>query len=296
METTIKNFAQYLIVETGLAQSTAAGYCGDLMGFLAFLKGKGVAQWLSVDSSHVTTYVHMLRAKGVKPATISRKLSAFRRFFRYLQKEKIIGADPIAYWDHPQRDELLPKVLSHDDIVRILERLQPPKGQRDVRDLAMLELLYASGLRVSELMRLSLRDVDCESGYLRCIGKGNKERIVPIGDMAREAIKNYLAVSRPAMVHNPAERALFINHRGKAMSRQWFWRMIRERAQQAGITAVVSPHTFRHSFATNLLAGGAGIRSVQELLGHSDVSTTQVYTHLTDQRLLEAYRKSHPRA
>jgi integrase/recombinase XerD len=160
----------------------------------------------------------------------------------------------------------------------------------------MLELLYAGGLRVSELMRLSLRDVDCESGYLRCVGKGNKERIVPIGDKAREAVKNYLAVARPGLVKSPNERALFLSQRGKGMSRQWFWRMIRARARQAGITVHISPHTFRHSFATNMQTGGADIRSVQELLGHSDVSTTQVYTHLSDQRLLEAYRKSHPRA
>ena len=292
----IEEYTQYLIVELGLARSTAAGYRGDLLGFLAFLEEKKITQWSAVDGSLLTTYFHILSSKTTKPATIARKLSALRGFFQYLQKEGVAVDDPVLFLDNPKKNETLPKALSNEEVVRILDHLTPPADAKDVRDLAMLELLYASGLRVSELMNLTLRDVDLEGGYLRCIGKGNKERIVPIGEKAVVAVKNYLTAYRQAVAVNPAERILFLSRRGKAMSRQWFWGMIRQRAQQAGIETPVSPHTFRHSFATNLLIGGADLRSVQELLGHADVSTTQVYTHLSDRRLLDAYKKSHPRA
>jgi len=296
MDHTIEEFVQYLLVEVGLAKSTAAGYRGDLTDLALFLDDKGINEWSSVDMSVLTTYIHTLRNRGVKPVTVARKLSAMRRFFQYLRKEKLVDTDPVALLDNPKKADILPKALSNDDIVRILDSMNPSGDPRDMRDLAMLELLYACGLRVSELVGLRLRDVDLDAGYLRCIGKGNKERIVPIGEKAVTAVKNYLTVSRPVLAVNPSERALFLNRRGKALSRQWFWSMIRQRAQKSGLTLSVSPHTFRHSFATNLLIGGADLRSVQELLGHADVSTTQVYTHLSDQRLREAYRKSHPRA
>ena len=292
----IEEYTQYLVIEFGLARSTAAGYRGDLLGFLAFLEEKKITQWSAVDVSLLTTYFHILSSKAAKPATIARKLSALRGFFQYLRKEGVSETDPMLFLDSPKKSESLPKALSNADIVRILDHLTPPAEPKDLRDLAMLELLYASGLRVSELMNLTLRDLDLDGGYLRCIGKGNKERIVPVGDKAVVAVKNYLTAYRQAVATDPAQRVLFLSRRGKALSRQWFWSMIKQRAQQAGIQTPVSPHTFRHSFATNLLIGGADLRSVQELLGHADVSTTQVYTHLSDQRLLDAYKKSHPRA
>jgi len=291
----IEEYIQYLIVEIGLAKSTASGYRGDLMDFVHYLDDKKINEWSSVDLSLMTVYIHNLRAKDIKPVTVSRKLSALRGLFKYLRKEKLTETDPVSFLDNPKKTETLPKALSNEDVERILNGMDPPKDLTDVRDLAMLELLYASGLRVSELMNLRLRDVDLELGYLRCIGKGNKERIVPIGGKAILAVRNYLSAYRPAVVVDPAERALFLSRRGKRLSRQWFWGMIRERAEKAGIQSPVSPHTFRHSFATNMLIGGADLRSVQELLGHADVSTTQVYTHLSDQRLREAYKKSHPR-
>ena len=295
METVIEEYRRYLLFELGLAQSTASGYCGDLHGLLLFLEAKNVAAWSAVDVPMLTSYMHLLNQEGLQPATLSRKLSAMRGFFQYLKKEKLTEGDPLAFFDNPKKGETLPKALSHETVVQILNSMQPPADARDFRDLAMLELLYACGMRVSELVGLRLMDVDLDAGYLRCIGKGNKERIIPIGDKAVAAVKDYLVFRREA-AKNPAERSLFLSQRGKALSRQWFWRMIKERAEKAGVDGNVSPHTFRHSFATNLLIGGADLRSVQELLGHADVSTTQVYTHLTDQRLREAYKKSHPRA
>lgn len=296
LERVVEDYIQHLIVEIGLAKGTASGYRSDLIGFARFLEGKGAKDWACVDLPLLTTWLHTLAGAELKAITIARKLSSLRGFFKYLQKEKIILSDPLILLDNPKKNETLPKVLSNEDIVRILDRMSPPENPADIRDLAMLELLYASGLRVSELMNLKLGDIDLEIGYLRCVGKGNKERIVPIGDKAVAAVKNYLTSGRPAVAGNPTEPSLFLSRRGKGMSRQWFWTMIKRRAENAGLTTPVSPHTFRHSFATNLLIGGADLRSVQELLGHADVSTTQVYTHLSDQRLREAYKKSHPRA
>ena len=296
MERDIDVYVQYLIVERGLSRASAAGYRGDLRGLLAFADKTKAAQWASIDASTLSIYLRSLRERNISPVTVSRKLSAARGFFKYLQKEGLVASSPMAYIDNPKKSETLPKALSNDEIERILATMTPPGDPMDTRDLAMIELLYACGLRVSELVSLRLGDLNLDEGYLRCIGKGNKERVVPIGDKAVEAVRNYLTACRPALVKNPSERALFLNRRGKALSRQWFWAMIKKRADRAGLSVSVSPHSIRHSFATNLLTGGADLRSVQELLGHADVSTTQVYTHLSDQRLREAYRKSHPRA
>ncbi|MCL2121632.1 MAG: site-specific tyrosine recombinase XerD [Clostridiales bacterium] len=296
MEQAIEGYIQYIVVESGLAKSTALGYRGDLLAFCHFLKERKVASWSSVDLSLLTAYLHQMKGENRKAATISRKLSSLRGFYQYLSRESIVETNPVALLDSPEKEESLPKALSDNEISQILESMIPPRNPLDIRDLAMLELLYASGLRVSELVGLTLRDLDLDAGYLRCIGKGNKERIVPIGDRAIDAIRNYITVFRPQLIKDTTQRALFVNRRGKAMSRQWCWRILKERVKKAGISTPVSPHTFRHSFATSLLIGGADLRSVQELLGHADVSTTQIYTHLTDQRLREAYRKSHPRA
>lgn len=296
MEKKIEDFVQYLIVERGLSESTGKGYAGDLKGLSLFLEEAGLTSWNQVESDTLSAYIHRLNADGNKPATISRKLAATRMFFRYLKKEKIISEDPGVFLDTPKAQMLLPKVLSQSEMGRVLGSLEQAKDLTDLRDLAIMELLYASGLRVSELTGLELNDVNLELHYLRCLGKGNKERIVPIGSKAIEALRNYLTAVRPLWLKSTRERAVFISKQGKPLSRQWVWRIIKDRARKAGIEKPVSPHTFRHSFATHLLVGGADLRSVQELLGHSDVSTTQVYTHLTDQRLKEVYKKSHPRA
>lgn len=296
MEKKIEDFIQYLIVERGLSESTGKGYAGDLKGLALFLEEKEVIQWSQTTPDHLSSYIHRLNTEGIKPSTISRKLAAIRMFFRYLKKEKIIKEDPGTFLDTPKAQLLLPKVLSQTEMGKVLDSLEPPKDLADLRDLAIMELLYASGLRVSELTGLELNDVNLDLHYLRCLGKGNKERIVPIGNKAIEALRNYLTAARPLWLKTGREKTVFISRQGKPLSRQWIWRIIKDRAKKAGIEKPVSPHTFRHSFATHLLVGGADLRSVQELLGHADVSTTQVYTHLTDQRLKEIYKKSHPRA
>ncbi len=296
MEKKIEDFVQYLIVERGLSESTGKGYAGDLKGLFLFLEEKGLTAWDQVSPDMLSAYIHRLNTEGNKPSTISRKLASTRMFFRYLKKEKLVKEDPGAFLDTPKAQLLLPKVLSQGEMARVLDSLDPPKDLTDLRDLAIMELLYASGLRVSELTGLELNDVNLELHYLRCLGKGNKERIVPVGTKAIAAMQNYLTAVRPLWLKSPREKAVFISKQGNPLSRQWVWRIIKDRARKAGIEKPVSPHTFRHSFATHLLVGGADLRSVQELLGHSDVSTTQVYTHLTDQRLKEIYKKSHPRA
>ncbi len=296
LEQAIDLYTQYLIVELGYARSSVKGYRGDLAGLLTFVSEKKLNDWSAVDASFISSYLHNQREKGISPMTLSRKLSAIRGFFKFLTKEKLVSVDPMIYIDNPKRSETLPNVLSNEEIEIILNNMIPPKSLTDIRDLAMIELLYACGLRVSELVSLKLIDVNLDEAYLRCIGKGNKERVVPIGDKALDATGKYLNACRPLLVKNTNERCFFLNRRGKALSRQWFWTMIKQRADRAGVKTRVSPHTIRHSFATNLLIGGADLRSVQELLGHADVSTTQVYTHLSDQRLREEYRKRHPRA
>ena len=282
MEKKIEDFIQYLIVERGLSESTGKGYAGDLKGLALFLEEKEVTQWSQTTPDHLSSYIHRLNTEGIKPSTISRKLAAIRMFFRYLKKEKIIKEDPGTFLDTPKAQLLLPKVLSQTEMGKVLDSLEPPKDLADLRDLAIMELLYASGLRVSELTGLELNDVNLDLHYLRCLGKGNKERIVPIGNKAIEALRNYLTAARPLWLKTGREKTVFISRQGKPLSRQWIWRIIKDRAKKAGIEKPVSPHTFRHSFATHLLVGGADLRSVQELLGHADVSTTQVYTHLTD--------------
>jgi len=296
MERVIDQYAQYLTVEVGLARSTADGYKGDLRNLSAFLEANGINDWPDADLPSLTTYLHTLRESGISPVTVSRKLSSMRGLFKYMIREKLVAADPMTDIDNPKKSAVLPSVLSNEEIEMILNRMTPLMNPMDVRDFAMIELLYACGLRVSELVALRRADLRLEEGYLRCIGKGNKERVVPIGDMAIEAVRNYLTAARPALLKNPRERSLFLNRRGKPLSRQWFWSMLKKRAELAGIQSSISPHSIRHSFATNLLIGGADLRSVQELLGHADVSTTQVYTHLSDQRLRDEYKKRHPRA
>lgn len=304
MEKMIQAFGQYLTIEKGLSAHTVQGYQSDLLLLLRFLQpsegfmspADEIKSWQQVDRFHLSAYIHMERTKGAQAATIARKITAFRVFFNYLLKEKEIARDPSIYLDLPKQPLHLPKDLSQQQVAALLDSLDPPANAAGFRDLAMLELLYAAGLRVSELLSIKLGDIDLSLGYVRCLGKGNKERIIPIGGRAIETTRNYLTVARPQWAKDNRERTLFLNQKGKPLSRQWFWQMIKRRARQAGIENHVSPHTIRHCFATHLLTGGADLRSVQELLGHANVATTQIYTHLTDTRLKEAYNKFHPRA
>lgn len=306
MKETIEGFAQYLLFEKGLADHTIAAYTRDVSKLQAFIdQANALAQernspvidsWKEVTGHHLSAFIRQEKILGAQPSSLARYGASLRRFFKYLLHKGMIQKDPSLDLDAPKQAAKLPKDLSQNEVAAFLDRLDPPKDAPSYRDLAMLELLYASGLRVSELMSLRISDVDLELGYVRCFGKGSKERIVPIGNRAITTIRNYLTVARPQWLKDQREKTLFLNQRGRPLSRQWFWQMIKTRAKQAGIEKEISPHTFRHSFATHLLYGGADLRSVQELLGHADVATTQIYTHLTDRKLKEIYEKNHPRA
>lgn len=285
-------FLDYLGAEVGLAERTRAAYRADLVDFAAFAARQGLAEPAAVRRPVVTLYLFSLRRQGRSPATVARRLAALRSFYRFLTREGRVPADPTEDVAAPKRGERLPKVLSVEEVVRLLEQPDPstPEG---LRDRAALELLYSSGLRVSELVGLDVGDVDLEAELVRVVGKGNRERVVPLGTHAVRALETYLKLGRPHLARSAGP--LFVGRAGRRLSRQWVWALLRRYARAAGITRRVTPHVLRHSFATHLLEGGADLRSVQELLGHANIATTQVYTHLSRPHLREVFDRSHPR-
>ncbi len=285
----LQAFLDTLAVERGLSSHTVAAYGRDLRHHFRFLVGAGLAAPRSVEEVHLILYLGSLRRAGLAPATVMRRLSAVRAFYRYLVREDLLTTDPTANLPTTRLLRQLPSVLAVEEVERLLS--QPKTATpRGLRDRAMLELLYATGLRVSELVGLSRGDLNLDLGLVRCLGKGGKERIVPVGQPARRAVQAYLASRRDAAP------ALFLGNKGRPLTRVAFWRIISRYARQAGIRGAVSPHTLRHSFATHLLEGGADLRAIQELLGHSSIATTQIYTHITVDHLREVYRAYHPRA
>ena len=236
-----------------------------------------------------------LQAKGRAASTISRSLAAIKAFYHFLVREQIIQRDPTINLDAPKQEKKLPRVLSVEKVVELLEQpdLKTPAG---IRDRSMLEVLYATGLRVTELVSLKISDVNLNEGYIRCVGKGSKERIVPLGTVAVKYLQFYLDHARKFLASDPAEDTLFLNHHGHGLTRQGFWKIIKKYAEMIDAEDLITPHTLRHSFATHLLENGADLRAVQEMLGHADISTTQIYTHLTKNRLKNVYEKAHPRA
>lgn len=289
----LDEYLAYLQVEKGLAGNSVQAYASDLRQFRTFLKGQGLG-WTDVESQHVTLYVESLECADLAPRTRARKMASLRSFYDYLVDEQQMDHNPCAYLPSPKLSQNLPQILSEQEVLALLEAptLDKPTGYRD---RAMLEVLYGSGLRVSELVGLNVGDID-QLGFVRCLGKGNKERIIPLGQHALRATTQYLEYARPRLQRNPRERALFLNTRGNRLTRQGFWKIIKEWAAKAGIEHEISPHILRHSFATHLLRHGADLRSVQEMLGHADLSTTQIYTHLDKGRLRDVYKQSHPRA
>jgi integrase/recombinase XerD len=236
-----------------------------------------------------------LQEKGRATATLSRNMASIRAFYQFLVRDKFIDKDPSIHLETPKIEKRLPKVLSVEEVERLLD--SPPMNHpAGLRDKAMLELLYATGIRVSELVNLSVLDVNLEMGFVKCMGKGSKERIIPLGSVAIQMVRHYLQAGRPRLVKEQGETALFLNHVGKQITRQGFWKIIKRYAQKANVRAEITPHTLRHSFATHLLENGADLRSVQEMLGHADISTTQIYTHVTRTRIKDIYAKTHPRA
>lgn len=295
MKKLIHEFINYLSVERGLAVNTLESYGRDLRQYSEFLDTDDESALDSVSRTTIVNYLLYLQSQGKATATIARRLAALKAFYQFLVREKRIHDDPTANLESPKLEKRLPKVLSVGEVERLLA--QPDAGQAaGVRDRAMLELLYATGIRVSELVSLDVSDVNLEMGYIKCSGKGSKERIVPLGSLAIQSCRDYLGVARPRLVREREEQALFVNHHGHRLTRQGFWKIVKKYADDAKIEKEITPHTLRHSFATHLLENGADLRSVQEMLGHADISTTQIYTQVTRGRLKEVYAKAHPRA
>ncbi|MFV9510749.1 site-specific tyrosine recombinase XerD [Tepidibacillus sp. LV47] len=295
MERFIEQFTHYLLVEKGLAQNTIDSYRRDLISYFKFLKKYEIASIEDTNRSHIIAYLLSLKNNGRATTTISRNLASIRAFYQFLVRDRFIEKDPSQNLESPKIDKRLPKVLTVEQVEILLNMpdINTPAG---IRDRAMLELLYATGIRVSELVALNVDDLNLTMGFLKCIGKGAKERIVPLGSMAIKSIKSYLDSARGKLLKRTVEEALFVNHHGKRLTRQGFWKIIKKYAKMASIETQITPHTLRHSFATHLLENGADLRSVQEMLGHADISTTQIYTHITRSKLKEVYSKAHPRA
>jgi integrase/recombinase XerD len=288
----LDDYIQHLRVERGLSKHTVEAYAHDLVRFGASLADEAVPLD-DVDEARVAGHLVTLSQSGLSARTQARALSSIRGFFRFLVQERRHRSDPTELLEGPRLLQKLPGVLNRDEILRLLSAPTGAKPNR-VRDRAMLHTMYAAGLRVSELIDLDLGDVNLQEGFLSALGKGNKRRIVPIGEHARAALGEYLSQVRPKWAP-PASRACFVTSRGKPMTRQSFWGLVKRYARAAGITKAISPHKLRHSFATHLLAGGADLRSVQTMLGHADISTTQIYTHVSGDHLRKMHERYHPR-
>lgn len=302
MDPHIQEFLNYLIAEKGCSSNTIAAYQNDLTQFHAFLaeRGplKGAADWSIVTRDHLVNYIFFLKEREYASATVARKVAAMKSFCHFLLRTDVIADDPAEELDSPKVRKQLPNTLTPDEVDRLLA-MPTRSGQtpKALRDVALLEVLYATGMRVSEVAQVTLDDLDLEGGTVRCVGKGNKERVMPLYAEAVGAVQAYLERGRPALVGGDAqERTLFLNPRGERLTRQGLWLIIKGYARELGLADRVTPHTLRHSFATHMLNGGAGLREVQKLLGHANISTTQVYTHISRERLREVYDEAHPRA
>jgi integrase/recombinase XerD len=292
--TLVEQYLHFLAVERGASLNTLEAYSRDIRQFLEFAEASGVASSLAVNPGHVTAFLGELRGQGHSSATVNRKLAAIRGFYKYQLREARVEENPLARVETARTWMRLPGTLSRDEMETLLA--QPPEATpAGVRDRAMLELLYATGIRVSELATLTLNRVNRQMGFLVTVGKGRKERIVPVGRSALGWLGRYIEQARPVFLKKKTSTALFLNRSGERFTRQGLWKLIKKYAKMAGLERKVHPHTFRHSFATHLLEGGADLRSVQVMLGHTDISTTQIYTHVTRERLKEIHRKYHPR-
>ncbi|VVM32209.1 site-specific tyrosine recombinase XerD [Terribacillus sp. AE2B 122] len=294
MQEALDDFIHYLQIERGLSENTLQSYARDLRTYARYLQENEVQEWAHVTRAKLTAYLRWLHDDGKSAATIARTLSSIRLFHQFLLREYGLKEDPSIHIDTPKKERKLPKILSSDEVDKLLTC--PGTDTLTIRNRAMLETLYATGLRVSELLALELDDLHLEMGFVRCFGKGSKERIVPLGDMAKARLEEYLNRSRKVLLKSKASDILFVNHHGNPLSRQGFWKVLKQIARDAGIQKEITPHTLRHSFATHLLENGADLRAVQEMLGHADISTTQIYTHVTKTRLKDIYKTHHPRA
>ena len=284
----------FLVMEKGLSEKTVAAYSTDLMRFGLFLEKKKIATVCDIDTGLILSYLIHLRDQGLSARSRARHLVSLRGFFKFLTNEKIIEKNPAQQIDLPKTGMQLPDVLTVADVASLIDTPDRDKPE-GLRDAAMLELLYGAGLRVSELIHLEMTGINLEAGFVRVFGKGSKERVVPVGRMAMAVIQNYLDQSRPLLLKNRSSTYLFVTRRGSAMTRQSFWNLIGRYGRLANLTKKITPHSLRHSFATHLLEGGADLRAVQMMLGHADISTTQIYTHVAHRQLVAAHKKYHPR-
>ena len=288
----LDQFINYIRVERGLSNNTVEAYSRDLLLFFQFLEERELPA-AEVSQDNLREYVSTL-GMGLSTRSVARNISAIKTFFRFLVSEGKIRSSPARLLETPRLSRRLPGPLSQQEVERLLSQPDPdnPRGQRNH---AMFEILYATGLRVSELVNLKTSNINLEAGYIRTVGKGSKERIVPIGDKAMEAVKESLSIGRFQVIKGGNSPYIFLNSRGRPMTRQGFWKIIKKYGKEAGIKQKITPHSIRHSFATHLLEAGADLRSVQVMLGHADISTTQIYTHVTRERLKELHEKCHPR-
>ncbi|MEM9025459.1 MAG: site-specific tyrosine recombinase XerD [Verrucomicrobiota bacterium] len=290
----VEQFLVWIGLERGLSNHTSDGYGNDLVACADFMEAMGVAEWSDMDAAHVSSWLVQMGKEGMAVSTVARRFSALRAFIRFAVQERFLSEDVTELLTGPTLRRKLPEVLTIEEMERLLavpSRHEP----RGIRDLAIIELFYSSGVRVSELCGLTLNQLLLEEGVIRVFGKGSKERFVPLGRSAIQAVRDYLTVARPAFVKPNTGSAVFLSNRGLAISRKTVWVMLKRAAKHADITKNVKPHILRHSFATHLLAGGADLRAIQEMLGHADIATTQIYTSVDHERLLDEHVRFHPR-
>ncbi len=297
MQAQVDEFLDYLAAEKGYSDNTLAAYRNDLGQFTQYLVNQtDAARWDEISKSQIVDYILHMKELEYASSTVARKVAAVKSFFHYLRDEGVIENDPTLSLESPKVKKHLPKAISEEDVERLLAEPTRSDSPKALRDSALLEVLYATGMRVTELVSLNVEDVDLEAGTVYCLGKGDRERVVPIYDQASLILGRYLNEGRPYLLRDASETALFLNHRGERLTRQGLWLIIKHYVDAIGIESEVTPHTLRHSFATHMLHGGAKLRDVQKLLGHANISTTQVYTQVTRDHLREAYNEAHPRA
>ncbi len=294
MEVQVENFINFLEKDKRLSLNTLQSYKRDIEQYTTYLKEINATNISSTNKTTVIAYLLHLQKKGRATSTISRNLASIRSFYQYLHKNKVIEIDPTLELESPKVEKKLPQILSTQEVELLLDQ---PKclDLKGIRDKAMLELLYATGIRVSELISLNLSDINLDLGFIKC-NKGTRERSIPIGSISVAAVHEYLLKSRNFLIQNVSEEALFVNVNGKRLTRQGFWKIIKHYKNQANINKDITPHTLRHSFAAHLLENGADLRSIQEMLGHSDISSTQIYAQIAKNKIKEIYKKTHPRA